>query len=63
MGGATAKAKPTPRTRDFRMTLLTSIGGESLSQDDFWRLPREVEGLRRWLEAHRRGEPAGEFTF
>ncbi|MEV4458603.1 CU044_5270 family protein [Microbispora sp. NPDC049633] len=63
MGGATAKATPTPRTRDFRITLLTDIGGESLSQDDFRRLPREVEGLRRWLEAHRRGEPSAEFTF
>ncbi|MEN3540936.1 hypothetical protein AAH991_37885 [Microbispora sp. ZYX-F-249] len=62
-GGATAKATPTPRTRDFRITLLTDIGGESLSQDDFRRLPREVEGLRRWLEAHRRKEPSAGFTF
>ncbi|MBE3008079.1 hypothetical protein IL992_02585 [Microbispora sp. NEAU-D428] len=27
------------------------------------RLPREVEGLRRWLEAHRRDEPYADFTF
>ena len=62
-GGATAEAEPTPRTRDFRITLLTSIGGESLSQDDLWRLPREAEDLRRWLEARRRGEPSVDFTF
>ncbi|WP_169947993.1 CU044_5270 family protein [Microbispora sp. H11081] len=62
-GGATAKAKPTPRTRDFRIKLLTGVGGESLSQDDLWRLPRQAEDLRRWLEARRRGEPSVDFTF
>ncbi|MEU6426491.1 hypothetical protein ABZ860_11355 [Microbispora sp. NPDC046973] len=62
-GESARTAKPTPRTRDFRMKLLFGIGGEDLSQDDLWRLPREVEGLRRWLDAHRRDEPYADFAF
>ncbi|MGI5155312.1 hypothetical protein [Microbispora sp. CA-102843] len=64
-GAAAGKAKgvPTPTTQDFRMKLLVNVGGEDLSQDDFWRLPREAEGLRRWLAAHRRDEPDADFTF
>ncbi|MEU6411817.1 CU044_5270 family protein [Microbispora sp. NPDC046933] len=62
-GEAARTAKPTPTTQDYRMKLLLNIGGEDLSQDDFWRLPRDVEGLRRWLHAHRRGESSVDFTF
>jgi hypothetical protein len=64
-GTAAGKAKgtPTPATQDFRMKLQLNIGGEDLSQGDLWRLPREVEGLRRWLAAHRRDEPNVDFTF
>ncbi|GIH65249.1 CU044_5270 family protein [Microbispora siamensis] len=62
-GEGARRAKPTPRTQDFRMKLQLNIGGEDLSQDDLWRLPREVEGLRRWLAAHRRDEPNVDFTF
>ncbi|MFD0662153.1 hypothetical protein [Thermocatellispora tengchongensis] len=63
-GKAKGTPKPEPETRDFDMRLLTAIGGERLSQDDIRRLPDDVAGLRRWLDAHRaEGESETGFVF